>query len=183
MQEALEEAYVRFLYNLPLEEQEPERLMVNMEQAHWLYEDELVNNIDIPSLKFHKFVKYMKDTFNILPNYSTKELIDIYEDYKAQIPVRGGILLNSQMDKVLLVTNYNCRVFGFPKGKINEEESDEACALREVKEEVGYDASHLLNPSDYLELPGGHIKLYIFPNVPETYKFETNTKGEIGLIE
>lgn len=125
----------------------------------------------------------MKDTFSILPLYTTKELIDIYEDYKSLIPVRGGILLNFDMDKVLLVTNYNCRMFGFPKGKINENESDEACALREIKEEVGYEADKSIKAQDYLELPDGHIKLYIITNVPEDFRFETNTKGEIGLIE
>lgn len=34
----------------------------------------------------------------------------------------------------------------FPRGKIDEQEDDTSCAVREVKEEVGVDVSKVINP-------------------------------------
>ena len=68
MQDALEQVYYRFLYFLPIEEQEPERIMVNMEQAHWFYEDELVRDLSVPSLKFPAFVREIQNLYNYLPD-------------------------------------------------------------------------------------------------------------------
>ena len=183
MQDALEQAYYRFLYFLPPEEQEPERIMVNMEQAHWFYEDELVRDLSVPSMKFPIFVREIQSHCNYLPEWSTKDLIEIYESYKSHIPVRGAIILNANMDKVLLVTNFNGRAYSFPKGKINEEESDEACAIREVLEEVGFDITEMVNSEDYLEIEDGHMRLYIVSGASEDYEYITKTKGEIGKIE
>ena len=45
----------------------------------------------------------------------------------------GAILLNVAMDKCLLVRGYkDSASWGFPKGKVAKEESDRACAIREV---------------------------------------------------
>lgn len=41
--------------------------------------------------------------------------------------------------------------WGFPKGKINKNEKESACAAREVLEETGFDITPLLNEHDYLE--------------------------------
>lgn len=42
-------------------------------------------------------------------------------------------------DKVLLICQKNNKVWGFPKGHIEENETEIQTALREVKEEVGLD--------------------------------------------
>ena len=157
--------------------------MVNMEQAHWFYEDELVRDLSVPSMRFPVFVREIQSLCNFLPEWSTKDLLDIYEVYKSHIPVRGAIILNTTMDKVLLVTNFNGRAYSFPKGKINEEETDEACAIREVLEEVGFDISSMVTSEDYLEIEDGHMRLYIVHGASEDYEYLTRTKGEIGKIE
>jgi mRNA-decapping enzyme subunit 2 len=183
MQEALEQVFYRFLYFLPDEEKEPERFMVNMEQAHWFYEDELVRDLCVPSMKFPVFVRETQNKFDLLPDWSTKDLIEVYESYKSHIPVRGAIILNPRMDKVLLVTNFNGRAYSFPKGKINEGEADEDCAIREVLEEVGLDISEMISREDYLEIEDGHMRLYIVSGASEDFEYLTRTKGEIGKIE
>jgi len=179
---ALEECYYRFLHSLPLEEHEPERLMVNLEQAHWFYEDELLHELQVPSLKFAPFVKKMKETFELFPEYSTKDLLEIYEEYKAHIPVRGAILLNDKMDHCLMVSSYNGKILGFPKGKINQGENSVDCAIREVNEEVGFDISNMIDSECFIESEEGRLRLYIVPNVPMDFEFYTHTKGEIGAI-
>jgi mRNA-decapping enzyme subunit 2 len=51
---------------------------------------------------------------------------DAYEEfikYKKHVPVRGGILLNPDMSKVLLVKGWKPGAsWGFPRGKINKDE-------------------------------------------------------------
>jgi mRNA-decapping enzyme subunit 2 len=50
----------------------------------------------------------------------------------AEIPVFGAILLNHAYDKILLVMNYKCTSYSFPKGKVNMNENGLSCATREV---------------------------------------------------
>ena len=56
-----------------------------------------------------------------------------FNEYKQSIPVRGAILLNKSMDKVLLIQGAGKRKsWGFPRGKRTKDESDVDCAIREV---------------------------------------------------
>lgn len=58
---------------------------------------------------------------------------DEYKSYKRMVPCCGGILLNKERDKVLLVRGWKSNAgWSFPRGKINLAESEEACAVREV---------------------------------------------------
>ncbi len=56
-----------------------------------------------------------------------------FSAYKQTVPVMGAILLNTNMDKCLLVRGFkNSASWGFPKGKVAKDEPDSACAIREV---------------------------------------------------
>jgi mRNA-decapping enzyme subunit 2 len=90
------------------------------------------------------------------------------------------------MDKVLLVRGYNARSsWSFPRGKINKDESELKCAIREVFEETSYDISNGIREKQYLEiyLKEQRIRLFLIPNVPEHYPFAPRTRKEIGKIE
>jgi hypothetical protein len=53
--------------------------------------------------------------------------------YRLRVPVCGAIILNSTMDKCLLVKGWSSKAgWGFPKGKINQNEENDNCAVREV---------------------------------------------------
>lgn len=53
--------------------------------------------------------------------------------YRFRIPVCGAIILNSNLDKCVLVKGWSSKSgWGFPKGKINQEEEYDCCAVREV---------------------------------------------------
>jgi mRNA-decapping enzyme subunit 2 len=75
--------------------------------------------------------------------------------------------------------------WGFPKGKINQQESERDCAVREVLEETGFDCDSLLeaDSSDFMELTMREqkIRLYIVPGLDETTHFETMTRKEISV--
>ena len=36
--------------------------------------------------------------------------------------------------------------YGFPRGKRNQDETDVLCAIREAREEIGFDITNLINP-------------------------------------
>jgi mRNA-decapping enzyme subunit 2 len=84
--------------------------------------------------------------------------------------------------QVLLVQSYWSKCsWGFPKGKINENEDPAHCAIREVYEETGYDITKLINPNEYIELVINlqYTRLYLVPDVPQKTVFEPKTRNEI----
>lgn len=94
-------------------------------------------------------------------------------------------MLNDTWDKCLLVKGWKSSAgWGFPKGKINEQEPRTRCAAREVLEETGYDLEGQIVPDDVIELSikEQSISLYIVPGVPEDYPFKTRTRKEISKI-
>ena len=111
--------------------------------------------------------------------------------YKTRIPVRGAILLNDAMDSVLLVRGWKKGAnWSFPRGKINKDEDDLDCAIREVYEETGFDVRAAgLVPSNeeakYIEVTmrDQQIRLYVFWNVPMDTHFQPRTRKEISKIQ
>lgn len=80
------------------------------------------------------------------------EILNEWKEYKLSVPTYGAIILSENMSHVLLVQSYWAKCsWGFPKGKVNEEEDPAHCAVREVLEETGFDISRRLNPQEYLE--------------------------------
>ena len=68
-----------------------------------------------------------------LAEHSIDEIFASFTHYKTRVPVCGAILLNTALDKCLLVKGWHSRSsWGFPKGKINKDEPELECAKREV---------------------------------------------------
>jgi mRNA-decapping enzyme subunit 2 len=111
--------------------------------------------------------------------------------YKTRVPVRGAIMLNKAMDSVVLVKGWKKGAnWSFPRGKINKDEDDLDCAVREVYEETGYDIREAgLVPADedvkYIEITmrEQHMRLYVFRDVPMETHFEPRTRKEISKIQ
>lgn len=93
--------------------------------------------------------------------------------------------MNQALDKILLIKGQRTRNWSFPKGKINKHESELQCAIREVKEEVGFDISGSVD--EKLFVSRNHkqqiTKLFIVSGVPESTQFATQTKGEVDSIK
>ena len=114
-----------------------------------------------------------------------------FMEYKTRVPVRGAILLNPAMDSALLVKGYKKGAsWSFPRGKINKDEPDLDCAVREVYEETGFDLQHAglverNSPVDYIEvtLKDQQVRLFIFRDVLQDTIFEPKTRKEIGDIQ
>ncbi len=199
--ETLEDLSSRFIVNLPSDELSSiERICFQVEQAHWFYEDFLRPlNASLPSLALRRFSSHLLHTASmivpLIQRYITggsgqqdlEAAFDEFLKYKTRVPVCGAILLAEDWNKCLLVKGWkSSAAWGFPKGKINQNEPERDCAIREVLEETGYDCSALLpeDSQDYLDLTmrEQRLRLYIVPGVKENTKFETLTRKEISKI-
>ena len=79
--------------------------------------------------------------------------------------------------------------WGFPKGKINQDETEAACGAREVYEETGCDVASSIVPTDCITVnrvvegsSSQRTTLFIVPGVSEDTPFGTLTRKEIGAI-
>jgi len=115
---------------------------------------------------------------------------DHFLQYKIRVPVRGAILLNDAMDQVVLVKGWKKGAnWSFPRGKINKDEDDLDCAVREVAEETGFDIKEAClvtdqTDTDFIDvlMREQHMRLYCIRNVPMNTHFEPRTRKEISKI-
>jgi mRNA-decapping enzyme subunit 2 len=123
----------RFIINYPDNELTFTRLFFQIEEAFWFYEDIYRIQKGLKSFDFKEFSEQIFFHLDALQDFRgetyTKELEKFYE-YKRSIPVCGAIILNQDQDKILLVKGYNVNSWGFPRGKINKNETFEECAKR-----------------------------------------------------
>jgi len=182
----------RFIINCPEvgdQLSEPVRICFQIEQAHWFYEDFYrEEDKTLPAFHLKEFAKLIFNHCSLLKSHkdNTEEILNKFNHYKTRVPVYGAVLLNPTMDKCLLVKGYSSRSsWGFPKGKINKDEAEIDCAIREVYEEIGHDLTGTIKEEDHIQfiLKEQLIKLYIVPNISEETKFETRTRKEISKIE
>lgn len=129
----------------------------------------------------------------LLASFSTGDHIKAFEEflqYKTRVPVRGAIMLNHEMDSTVLVKGWKKGAnWSFPRGKINKDEDDLDCAIREVWEETGLDlrAAGLVpeGKPKYIEITmrEQQMRLYVFRNIPMNTHFQPQTRKEISKIE
>eukprot|EP00842_Homolaphlyctis_polyrhiza_P003023 jgi/Hompol1/3721/HPOL_003336-RA len=187
--EVLDDLASRFILNIPEDElQSIQRICFQIEQAHWYYED-FVRELQpkLPSFPLKQFSLTLFKRIPLLSHWANDHELAFQQflQYKTLVPVCGAIILNSSLSKVLLVRGWkSTATWSFPRGKINQEESEISCALREVYEEIGFDASPNIRSNEYIErtISEQKIRLYIIAGIPETTVFTTQTRKEIGDI-
>eukprot|EP00090_Calanus_glacialis_P047077 TRINITY_DN9548_c0_g1_i1.p1 TRINITY_DN9548_c0_g1~~TRINITY_DN9548_c0_g1_i1.p1 ORF type:complete len:451 (-),score=87.60 TRINITY_DN9548_c0_g1_i1:234-1586(-) len=187
----LDELAARFI--IPMREEERRDLVrvgFLIEQAHWFYIDFYVNKPEykLVSGTIKEFSAHIFRHVPFLQKHADRveEIIDEWREYKLAVPTFGAIIFNTYLDKVLLVQGFWAKAsWGFPKGKVNEDEPAHLCAAREVMEETGFDISELMIEDDYVEsvINDQTVRLYMIPGVSETTKFQTNTRCEIRDIQ
>lgn len=184
----LEDLVVRFVLNCPDEDLASyERVLFQIEEANWFYLD-YVTPLN-PLLQPKKMKPFTRSIVKLCPvvwKWGDPDIaLASFGKYKATIPVRGAALINKSMDKLLLVKGIESNSWGFPRGKISKDEKDVDCAVRELEEETGFDASELIDEDLYVErtLKGKNYKIYIIKNVPEETVFEPKAKFEIVDIK
>ncbi|KAL7956589.1 DCP2 domain-containing protein [Trichoderma compactum] len=196
LEDWLDDLCVRFIINLPQEDlSSVARLCFQVEEAQWFYED-FIRPLDpaLPSMTLRTFCLRIFQHCPLLASFSVENHIKAFEEflqYKTRVPVRGAIMLNHELDSVVLVKGWKKGAsWSFPRGKINKDEDDLDCAVREVYEETGLDLREAgLVPTEakpkYIELPmrEQHLRLYVFRDVPMDTVFQPRTRKEISKIE
>jgi len=190
-----DELFTRFLSD-PEERKDYNRLMFCIEQAHWHYIDYVcANQNQHLRLTFRKFVirivqNYKKILFKEFPkpHMTCDQIIDHFLEYKKKVPTYGCILIDKSLNYCLMVRGANARIsWGFPKGKRNQDELPEQCAVRETLEEIGFDCSSYVSVNtDHLDSRYGEstTRLYLVENVDmKTAEFFPATRNEIRDIK
>ncbi|PIK33896.1 putative m7GpppN-mRNA hydrolase [Apostichopus japonicus] len=190
-QQVLDSLCSRFILNIPTEESSDMiRAFFQIELAHWFYIDFYrIEHPGLPQLGIQVSLAFGL-LFNHCPSLldHAKEVDTIHaawKEYKKNVPTYGAILIDDKMQYILMVQSFLSRTsWGFPKGKVNKDEKPHQCAIREVKEETGFDISQLLDANNFIELTinEGLSRLYVVPNVPMDTDFRPMTRGEIKDI-
>jgi mRNA-decapping enzyme subunit 2 len=158
-----------------------------IEQAHWFYEDFYRKPNGLLKYSLERFVELIFHHCPSLQPYASgvSSIYKDFKEYKSSVPVCGCILINPKLTKVVMVMGYGSKSWSFPRGKINKDEPPSSCALREVLEETGYDASANILLDDYIDFTNRKqaIRLYLCPDVAEDTIFETRTRNEIREIK
>jgi mRNA-decapping enzyme subunit 2 len=192
----LDDLCVRFIIHLPKEDlSSVARICFQVEEAQWFYED-FIRPLDptLPSMSLRSFCLRIFQHCPLLAPFSAENHMRAFEEfmqYKTRVPVRGAILLNEAMDSTVLVKGWKKGAnWSFPRGKINKDEDDLDCAVREVYEETGFDIKQAgLVPKDdevkYIQISmrEQQIRLYVFRNIPMDTVFEPKTRKEISKVE
>ncbi len=185
---ALNEVQIRFVMNLPPSElASVDRLFFQLEQAWWWYEDFMADEDDsLPHFSQQKFTRKLFQHCPLLrPLHGQYDALQKkFRTWKAKIPVVGCILLTHSRKNVILVRNWKGDGRTFPRGKINEGESNKDAAIREVQEETGFNPEPFMKncPNIELEINGQKTTMFIVPDVPGDFPFSPQVRKEISEV-
>ncbi|GLJ22516.1 hypothetical protein SUGI_0423920 [Cryptomeria japonica] len=98
-EETMKELYVNFVQDMNTEEVDFMRsLMFQVEQAHWHYEDNIVDQDPrLKSLSIKDFIYLFFQSFDPFEIYHANHVDDILDEFKAfkhSVPVAGSIILD-----------------------------------------------------------------------------------------
>ena len=179
----------RFLLSLPAEElQVVSRLFFQIEQMWWFYEDHKADqHSHLPHMDHQEFGRQVFRLCDLFDPVRTQydALYAAFKTYLLSVPVFGVFIMNPLMNKVVLVKSYNGSWLGFPRGKVNQNEEEVECAVREANEEIGIDLTGRVESNSFIRFPEGKkmVKLFLVAGVNEsTTVFQTQTRKEIGNI-
>ncbi|RVE55547.1 hypothetical protein OJAV_G00235210 [Oryzias javanicus] len=206
----LDDLCSRFILHIPSEERDNAiRVCFQIELAHWFYLDfclqnmpgaphcgirdfakaDILTSVDAlttPLLIIIQIILFHHCPFLLPHGEEVQKVLEQWKEYKMGVPTYGAIMLDESLESVLLVQGYLAKSgWGFPKGKVNEDEAPHDCAVREVLEETGFDIKKLICKDIYIEqkITDQLVRLYIIPGVSKDTKFNPKTRKEIRNIE
>ena len=169
------------------------RIFQRLQEAYWWYKDIWVAEKKHPAdiISFATFI----DNIKIFINIKKPRLVQFFENINAKIPewiehskttpVYGAICLSSDLKYCLMINEIKGTYWGFPKGKIEEEETFIDGACREVAEEIGLNIIPYVNSSTYIiKVNFNNIEYtyYIVHNIPWNVRLKPLKNNEIKKI-
>ncbi|XP_057675942.1 m7GpppN-mRNA hydrolase [Corythoichthys intestinalis] len=186
----LDDLCSRFILHIPSEERDNAiRVCFQIELAHWFYLDFCIPTTPAaPHCGIRDFARavFQHCPFLLPHGEDVQKVLEKWKEYKMGVPTYGAIILDESLESVLLVQGYLAKSgWGFPKGKVNEDEAPHDCAVREVFEETGFDIKNRISKDMYIEqkITDQVVRLYIIPGVSKDTKFNPKTRKEIKNIE
>ncbi|XP_056146785.1 m7GpppN-mRNA hydrolase-like [Lampris incognitus] len=186
----LDDLCSRFILHIPSEERDNAiRVCFQIELAHWFYLDFCIQNTPgLPQCGIRDFAKavFHHCPFLLPRGVDVQNVIEQWKEYKMGVPTYGAIILDEALENVLLVQGYLAKSgWGFPKGKVNEDEAPHDCAAREVLEETGFVIKDRICKDMYIEqkITDQLARLYIITGVSKDTKFNPKTRKEIRNID
>lgn len=178
---------IQKLYEQYLEPLDPSAsvmsILSRLQQAHWFYVDHIHDpQHDGPAASFGQFLHQFVPLLG-WQHSAVKVHLKAFWKMNAEVPRAGGILLNPNQTKLVLVQAPGAKRWSFPVGKVGLQESEPACAQREVFEETGFQG-HIAHDSPRFEFRQRKARytLFVFDNVPEDYVFAPMSAQEIGCV-
>ena len=203
-QDSMEDVHTRFLLNLPEEElATADRILFQIEQAWWFYEDWICDHQPGEGLPRFKHLKpFAVEMFQFSPLLDIRQFPKMWASfgqYKRKISTFGTILLNDDCTKIILCQDWNSKSWMFPAGKINQGEESMEAAARETWEETGFDPNgkygltanmkatwqQPLQEKDavsYTDDGGKHRTFFICHRVPEDFPFAPVARKEVAAV-
>lgn len=114
-----------------------------------------------------------------------KGVVDERRDFLKYKKRKGGGILYDKKENSILIVQSRGKMWGLPKGTIEQDETIEECAMREIKEETGIEVNINKN-SQYLSENNKRCIFYILPfekcGVELQYNDINNDATGIGWI-
>lgn len=187
------ELNAKFL-NYPVEEFSDHRLFHGLRNAYWYYKDHWVSSQSAIAedgnpgkLSFLTFLEFSHKMISINPQFHgyserLKELLDNEEKNDRKIPRSKTILFDKDCKHFLVIQPYKSDYFVLPGGKVNEGESMLACAVRETREEIGYDCGGILSENKVYKCENS--KYFYGKGVPSdgSVEFSTQSFKEVETV-
>eukprot|EP00913_Durusdinium_trenchii_P010836 g10165.t1 len=164
----------------------------NSKKAHWFYLDEIVEHEkgSYPALDVFAFVELLAETKEVLRSLRhPDEWVELYRrwsDRRMSKGRAGAVIFDGRLESILMVQSFRGS-FSFPAGKLEDDETEVECAIREVQEELGMDLSQLLNERQHVKAilsdKERRIPMTLFViSTPEKVQVKPSTKKEIQKI-
>lgn len=171
-----------FILSTP-ERNDTNKICVSIERAHWYYSDVLMPRYKLREITFYNFVILMLGKLPFIKGDPSK-IFYSFKEHRKTVPIYGAIMIDKTMTKVLLCKSNNGEFWSFPRGKHEDDETPERCAIREVMEETGYDITNKLDSRVFFEDVEGlrKVKYFVIRDVPDV-RFAPILQGEISRIE
>jgi mRNA-decapping enzyme subunit 2 len=156
-----------------------------MELALWFYVDLVrTEHPHLQNFKIKSFCKKLTELCPLLWESDVEDGLKKWSGYKSLVPVRGVALFDKTLTKLMLIQGIESKSWSFPRGKIEQNETDAQAAIREAMEEVGLDVKPYLIESDYIErtLNGKNYKIFLCKNIPDDVAYRPTVRNEINAI-